>query len=77
MKTTDVNESLIGKKVKGIFTGLEVVGEIVGIIEDEYCKGVRIFMDEEVNWGGSWYRYYESTARKSDNWGNLNHTELI
>lgn len=77
MKTTDINESLIGKKVKGIFTGLEITGEIVGIVEDEYSKGVRIFMDEEVNWGGSWYRYYESTARKFDDWGNLNHTELI
>lgn len=77
MDIKNVTIEFIGKKVKGIFTGMEVVGTITGIIDDKYCAGVKISLDTPVNWGGSFYHNYESTARKWDGWGNLNHTELI
>ena len=37
MKTTEVSDKLIGKKVKCIFTGLEVTGTIIDIVENT-CK---------------------------------------
>ena len=90
MKTAEVNQSLVGRRVKGIFTGLQVTGTIVGIVEDlsmpwkpqsdenKVCaKGVRIKLDKPVNWGDYDYDEYESTARICDDWGNLSHTELI
>ena len=33
MKTTEVNERLIGKRVRCIFTGLECTGTIMGVVE--------------------------------------------
>lgn len=77
MKTTEVNSSLIGKRVKGIFTALEVTGSITAIYEDEYSKGVEIKLDKPVVWGDYTYYKYTSTARKYDDWGNLKYTELI
>lgn len=94
MKTKDINENLVGKKVKGIFTGLEVTGTITKIVEGyskthpklvaegapEYTlcsKGVKIHLDRPVRWGDSFYTEYESTARVADDWGNLQHTELL
>lgn len=77
MKTTEVNESLVGKKVKGILTSLEVTGVITGIFENEYSKGVEIRLDNPVVWGDYTYENYTSTARKHDNWGNLQLTELV
>lgn len=90
MKTLDVNQSLVGRRVKGIFTGLQVTGTIVGIVEDlampwkpqseenKVCtKGVRIKLDKPIQWGPYEYEEYESTARVYDEFGNLHHTELI
>lgn len=77
MKTSEINSSLIGKKVECVFTGLKTTGTIINIIDEEYSKGVRIKFDEPINWGGDWYEEFESTARKSDEFGNLNHTKLI
>lgn len=39
MTTKDVNESLIGKRVECIFTGLKVTGTITGIVENKYTAG--------------------------------------
>lgn len=77
MKATEVNSSLVGKKVKGILTSLEVTGVITGIFENEYSKGVEIRLDNPVVWGDYTYENYTSTARKHDNWGNLQLTELV
>ena len=90
MKTADINDTLKGKKVKGIFTGLEVTGTIIGIVEylsypwkpksdeNKICsKGVRIKLDKPVQWCDDFYTEYESTARVADEWGNLEYTELI
>lgn len=90
MKTAEVNQNLVGRKVKGIFTGLKVTGTIVSIVEylsfpwkpksdeNKVCtKGVRIKLDEPVQWGDDFYTEYESTARVFDDWGNLQYTELL
>lgn len=77
MKTTEVNDRLVGKKVKGVFTSLEVTGIITGIFENEYSKGVEIKLDKPVVWGDFTYKSYTSTARKCDDWGNLQLTELV
>ena len=56
----------------------------MAIVENKYTIGVRIKLDVPmVVWSGdysveSWVQEeYESTSRKSDGWGNLQHTELI
>ena len=77
MKVDNVNQNLIGKRVSCVFTGLKTTGVVIAIVEDKYSKGVRIKLDNPVNWGGTYYKEYESTARKFDSWGNLSHTELI
>ena len=84
MKTIEVNEALVGRRVSGICQGSKVTGTVVAIIEDKYTIGVRIKLDVPmVVWSGdysteSWVEEeYMSTARKSDGWGNLHHTELV
>ena len=84
MKTSEVNEALVGRKVSGICQGFKVTGIVMAIIENEYTIGVRIKLDVPmVVWSGdysteSWVEEeYESTARKSDGWGNLHYTELV
>lgn len=77
MTTSDINNSLIGKRVKGIFTAMEVTGTIIGLVDDKYSAGVEIELDSPVNWGGDLYNKYQSTARKHDQFGNLKYTELI
>ena len=84
MKTTEVNSSVIGKKVRGIFTGLVVTGTIIDTVEvrnphnNELCAvGVRIKLDNGVAWGDCTYHEYESTARIHDEFGNLAHTTII
>lgn len=85
MKTSEINPSIIGRRVKGIHSGFNVTGTITEIVEDEYSIGVKIKLDDPVfNVTGygvlrtEWYdTEYESTARKFDGWGNLQHVEFI
>lgn len=84
MKTSEVSAALVGRKVQGICQGSEVTGTVVAIIEDKYEVGVRVKLDTPMLcWSGdysteSWIQeQYESTARKSDGWGNLQLTELV
>ena len=83
MKTSEVNESLIGKRVSGITTAMPVTGTIIGIVRErslsgEICSvGVEIKLDEPVCWGDYLYTKYASTARVCDDWGNLQHTKII
>ncbi len=77
MKASEVNQSIIGRKVKGIFTALEVTGVIDEVKETEYTVEVHILLDKPVQWGDDEYTSYWSTARKSDGWGNLEHTALL
>lgn len=84
MKLKDLNENLIGKKVKGVFLATPVTGTIVGLVEDrsfmtdEVCgRGVKIALDKPIFDGTGAYTGYESTARIPDEFGNLKYTELI
>lgn len=77
MRTTEVNESLIGKRVAGVFTAMEVTGTITGIVDDGFSKGVKIKLDNGVNWGNEIFHEYESTVRVEDEWGNLKYTRII
>lgn len=81
MNISEINTGSIGKRVKGIFTGLEFTGTVLSIVENEYTKGLEIKFDEPINWGGHYYKTMESTSRKLDKnsseWGNLQYTELI
>ena len=77
MKIQEVNQSIIGRKVKGIFTAMAVTGTITEINEDEYTVSVKIALDKPVQWGDDEYTHYWSSARKCDGWGNLQHTEFI
>lgn len=85
MTIAEVNESIIGRRVRGISNGFVVTGYIIDIVEDEYTKGVKIRTDEPVfhctGYGvqaTQWYESeYTSTGRKCDGWGNLQNTEFI
>lgn len=77
MKTAEVNDNLVGKRVKGIFTSLEITGTIIDLVYDQYSTGIIIKLDNPVNWGGGIFEQYTSTARKHDEFGNLQHTVLI
>ena len=84
MKTSEVNESLVGRRVRTYYNGGRE-GVIVAIVEDQYSKGVRIKLDKPVFWATGygvqhteWWEYeYDSTARKFDDFGNLSYVELI
>lgn len=77
MRTEEVSNELVGKKVECVFTGMKVTGVITGIVEDEYSKGVAVKFDKPVQWGDDMYTNMESTARKKDEAGNLQYTKLI
>lgn len=84
MKTSDITKELVGKRVSCITIGMKGEGTIVGIVEDhdpatgKLCsKGVKIKLDNPVQWGDDLYDINESTARIFDEKGNLQYTELI
>lgn len=86
MKTSEVNESLIGKRVSCVFTGMQTTGTIIGIVHDHdkwssnrpLCsKGVRIKLDYPIQWGDDEYDEIESTSWLGDEYGNLSNTYLI
>lgn len=86
MKTSEVNESLIGKRVSCVFTGLQTTGTIIGVVYDydklspgrPLCsKGVKIKLDYPIQWGDDEYDEMESTSRVRDEFGNLSKTHLI
>ena len=76
MKTSEVNTSLIGKKVEIMVTGLMVKGIVTAIYECNHAKGI-IVNHEPVNWGNEIYTTSTSLSRKSDDWGNLEYAKLI
>ena len=77
MKVSEVSQSIIGRRVKAIFTAMPVTGTITDVSEDKYSVSVKIALDRPVQWGDDEYTEYWSSARKSDGWGNLSHTEFI
>lgn len=84
MKTSEINNSLIGKRVNGVFLAMPVTGTIIATVEgrcpvtNDLCsKGVLISLDKPVYDGTGIYTQYESTSRVYDDWGNLSHTHII
>ncbi|NDV56783.1 hypothetical protein [Bacteroides sp. 519] len=77
MKTNEVNDSIIGKRCKSVFTGLMVAGTIEAINITEYSAEVKVRFDELHNWGNDIYEYDWSYARLADEFGSLHHLQII
>lgn len=77
MKTTEVNDSIIGKRCKSIFTGLMVTGTIEAINITKYTAEVKVRFDEPHRWGDDTFEYDWSHARLHDEFGSLHHLEII
>ena len=77
MKTTEVNDSIIGKRCKSIFTGLMVTGTIEAINITKYTAEVKVRFDEAHRWGDDTFEYDWSHARLHDEFGLLHHLEII
>ena len=77
MKANEVTAELIGKRCKSIFTGLMVSGVIEETNITEYTAEVKVRFDEPHRWGDDIYHYDWSHARLSDDWGSLQHLEII
>ena len=84
MKVSEINESIIGRKVSCIENGARVTGTITAISEDKYSVYVHVKFDEPLHcWSGDynieewWETEYKSWARKFDGWGNLQHMYFV
>jgi hypothetical protein len=77
MKTTEVNESIIGKRCKSIFTGLMVTGTIEEIKTTKHTSEVKVHFDEPHQWGNNMYKCDWAFARLHDEFGSLQHLEII
>ncbi len=77
MKTTEVNESLIGKRCECVSFGLRVTGRIISIEEDEYCVRVNIRLDTPQRWGADLYTEECNWARKCDEFGSLGYLRVL
>ena len=77
MKTTEVNESIIGKRCKCIFTGLMVTGVIEDTKITQHTAEVKVRFDEPHQWGNERYKCNWAHARLHDEFGSLHHLEII
>ena len=77
MKTTEVNESLIGKRCECVSFGSRVTGRITSIEEDEYCVRVNIRLDTPQRWGADLYTEECNWARKCDEYGSLGYLGIL
>ena len=77
MKTTEVNESLVGNRCKGIAFGEMVTGTITSVEVDDCAATVYFTYDTPQNWGGELYTAGSNWARLKDEFGSLHHLELI
>jgi len=77
MKISDVNEALIGKRVKAIWTGMMVTGRVTGMSEDEHCICVYYDMERPHVWGNDTWTNHHAHARKYDEFGSLKYMEVI
>jgi hypothetical protein len=77
MKTAEVNESIIGKRCKSIFTGLMVTGTIEAINITKHIAEVKVRFDEPHRWGNDTFEYDWSHARLHDEFGSLHHLKII
>lgn len=77
MKAKEVNEELIGKRCKCIFSGLMVTGTIEDIKIGEHTAEVKVQYDEPHQWGNQSYKDGWAFARLHDDFGSLRHLEII
>lgn len=77
MKIADVNLSLIGKRCKGMFTGMLVDGTITDVKENQYTVEVHFYFDEPHQWGNDSFNKERAWARKIDEFGSLKYLELL
>lgn len=77
MKTKEVNDSIIGKRCKCIFTGMMVTGVIEEINITQHTAEVKVRFDEPHRWGDEQYESDWAFARLHDEFGSLRHLELI
>ena len=77
MKTSEVNDSIIGKRCKCIFTGLMVTGVIESVNVNKYSAEVRVRFDEPHTWGNEIYEYDWAHARLHDEFGSLQYLKII
>lgn len=77
MKPTEVSEELIGKRCKSIFTAMMVTGTIEEINITKYSAEVKVRYDEPQNWGGELFESDWSFGRFADDFGPLQHLEII
>lgn len=77
MKAIEVNDELIGKRCKCIFTGLMVTGTIEEINIDRHVAEVKVRYDEPLRWGEDLYESGWSFGRLCDDFGPLRHLEII
>jgi len=77
MKPTEVNNSIIGKRCKCIFTGMMVTGVIEAATKDQHAVHVKVRFDEPHIWGNEQFEYNWSFARLSDGFGSLRYLEII
>ncbi len=77
MKAKEVNESIIGKRGKCVFSGLVVTGTIEDIKLDENTAEVFVRYDKSHQWGNGLYQTGWSFARLHDDFGSLRHLEVI
>ena len=77
MTTKEVNDSIIGKRCKSIFTGLMVTGVIETVNITKYTAEVKVHFDEPHIWGSDAYESDWSFARLHDEFGSLQYLEII
>lgn len=77
MKTAEVNENLIGKRVECLVSGFKRTGIVTGLIDNQWTKGVIVMLDKPLRCADDTFTRWHSTARKTDDFGNLQKTRLI
>ena len=77
MKANEVNEELIGKRCKCIFSGLMVTGTIENIKIDEHSAEVNVRYDKPHQWGNQSCETGWAFARLHDDFGSLCHLAII
>jgi len=77
MKAKEVNEEIIGKRCKCIFTGMMVTGVIEDVEVNEHAANVKVRFDKPHQWGDDLYKSTWSFARLDDDFGSLQHLAII
>ena len=77
MKTTEINQSIIGKRCECMFTGMMVKGIITEIEDCKYSVNVKVVFDSPQLGGDDMYEHDWTWGRKSDPFGPLKYLKLI